>query len=65
MTDEQKKQSIVESVMFIPHTPGSKLKNELNKMEEALNFTGKIRYSEQLGSKISDLLVVINKTILL
>ena len=57
--DEQviKNKSVVESVMFIPHTPGSTLKNELNKMEEALNFTGRVRYCEELGSKISDLLV--------
>ena len=43
--------------MFIPHTPGSLLKSELNKIEEALNFNGRIRYCEELGSKISDLLV--------
>ena len=48
---------ITESVMFIPHTPGSLLKSELNKIEEALNFNGRIRYCEELGSKISDLLV--------
>ena len=37
--------------MFVPHTPGSHLKKELTKIEDTLNFKGRIRYSEELGPK--------------
>ena len=49
--------SVTEAIMLIPHTPGGQLKKELKNVEEALKFKGWIRYSEDLGSKVSDLLV--------
>ena len=45
-----------ESVWFIPHTPDGLLKKELTAMEERLGFSGKVKYVESLGSKISQIL---------
>ena len=44
--------------MNIPHTPGGRLKSMLSKMEDGLNFISKVRYTEDLGSTMEDLLAV-------
>ena len=35
--------SMTEAVMYVPHTPGGALRSKLSKMEEGLNFVGKVR----------------------
>ena len=49
--------SVIEGVIFIPHTRDSALRKELNTMEEGLRFTGKVKYVEELGPTLESLLV--------
>ena len=43
---------MVESVIFIPHTPGGLLRQNLGRMEENLALKGRMRYIEECGSSI-------------
>ena len=43
----------VESVMFIPYTPGSHLKQELNEIEAAQPFPRKIKFVETMGMTLA------------
>ena len=47
---------MTETVMYVPHTPGGALRSKLSKMEEGLNFVGKVRYAEELGSTLESIL---------
>ena len=49
--------TVVETAVFVPHTPGSLLRSKLSTMEEGLNFRGRVRYVESLGSSVADILV--------
>ena len=53
----KKKESMTEACMRVPHTPGGALKAKLTKMEEGLDFVGRVRYTEDLGSTLETLLV--------
>ena len=54
---EKPKPKVVESVYFIPHTPGSELRRKLTQMEAGLNLTGVVKYVEELGPSLSEELV--------
>ena len=43
--------------MNVPHTPGSKLRQMLTEMERGLRINSQVKYSEELGSTLEDLLV--------
>ena len=45
-----------EVVMFVPTTPGSQLKNMLTKMEEGLGLKDRVKYVEEGGTKMIDIL---------
>ena len=47
----------IESIQFVPHTPGSTLRNNLTKMEQKLGFKTRFRYCEEMGRSIRELLV--------
>ena len=47
----------IESVVFIPFTPESRLKSGLSRLEASLGFKTRIRYIEEAGRSISSLLV--------
>ena len=53
---ENEIQPVVESAIFVPHTPGGVLRDRLNKMEEGLNLTGRVKYVEELGSTLQEML---------
>ena len=52
----EEKQPVVETAIFIPHTPGGALRDRLNKMEEGLDLTGRVKYVEELGSTLQEIL---------
>ena len=43
--------------MFIPHTPGSTLRNRFSKMEQNLGFKTRFKYIEQMGLSIREMVV--------
>ena len=47
----------VEAVFFIPHTPNSELKKALGEMEEKLGYKTRVKYQEELGRTVSQILV--------
>ena len=48
---------LTEAVMNVPHTPGSKLRQMLTEMERGLRINSQVKYSEEFGSTLVDLLV--------
>ena len=46
----------IESVVFIPHTPGSILWNMMNKVEASLKFRCRYKYVEEMGFSLRHLL---------
>ena len=49
---------VVETAVFIPHTPDGVLKKRLNEMEEKMGLNGRVKYVEELGSTLGDILCV-------
>ena len=47
----------IESIFFVPHTPNSQLKRNLQKMEEKLPFRTRWRYVEQMGRSLRETLI--------
>ena len=47
----------IESTMFVPHTPGSTLRNRFSKMEQNLGFKTRFKYIEQMGLSIREMVV--------
>ena len=48
--------NLVESVMFIPYTHGSKLKSELTKLEQNQPYDRKIKFVEKMGLTLNNIL---------
>ena len=46
----------VESITFVPHTPGGILRNTLSQMEEKKGLNGRIKYVDKLRSSLKELL---------
>ena len=44
------------TVVFVPHTPGGVLKQRLNRMEDSMVLNGRVKFVEELGSSLSQLL---------
>ena len=49
--------SLPEKVYFVPHTEGSQLRNQLNRMEQEFGFECKVRYLEELGPTLASKLL--------
>ena len=57
MKVDKEEESLIESVMFIPHTPHGELRRRLSNMEAGLGLKGKVRYVEEMGKSMEDTLV--------
>ena len=55
-SDAQIEETETETVVFIPHTPGSVLKTRIAKIEEELQFRGRVKYVEELVTTMGELL---------
>merc|ERR1711954_132526 len=51
-----------ESVMYIPHTPDSQMKKNLQEMENSLGYRTRFRYEEELGQSVASILVTKDPT---
>ena len=56
-TSNLKGRQVIESIMFVPHTPGGELRRRLTQMEQGLGLTSKVKYVEELGESLQDILV--------
>merc|ERR1711954_285231 len=47
----------IESVMFLPYTPGSTLRNKVNRVEERLGFRTRFKFCEEMGRSVREMIV--------
>ena len=47
---------IIEAVMYVPATPGGELRMMLIKMEEKIAFPGRVKYMDNVGYTIKDIM---------
>ena len=47
----------IESVFFVPHTPGGALRHVLTKLEESLKFRTRFKYIEEMGRSAREMVV--------
>ena len=51
-----------ESIMYVPHTPDSQMKKNLQDMEKNLGYRTRFRYEEELGQSVASVLVTKDPT---